>query len=80
MLSPGEDCAQALFGQKAFSSTAALSQSWQELVGSSVAVTASAAALPPMAELCPEEMTGTALMEGICAHMEANAPEPAGEL
>ena len=77
-LSPDGDCRQALFGQKAFSSAAAVSQCWQGLVGSSAAVTASAAAVPPMAELGCEELTGTALLESLCAHMEASAPGLAG--
>ena len=77
-LSPAEECGQALFGQKAFSSAAAVSQSWQGLVGSSAAVTALVAALPPMAELGCEEMKGTALLESLCTHMEASAPGLAG--
>ena len=37
-----------------------------------------AAALPPIAELSCERMTGTALLEGLCAHMEANGLGLAG--
>ncbi len=77
-LSPAGDCGQALFGQKAFSSAAAVSQSWQGLIGSNAAVTASAATLPFMAELGSGEMTGTALLEGLYAHMQTSAPELEG--
>lgn len=81
ILSPDESCGRALFRQGAFSSCAHLSDTWHALTAGCLVqsdTVPAEPAVPQILELDVGQITGWALLESLCAHLEPGTAAKAG--